>query len=145
MARRTLRVRAYTTRTPKIKWLAYSVHVRWKIISRRPVWQPLFSLHYFHYDLRQSSSGIQVYLLPFAFLDASELQKEMKSVTELKNGCYKGYSLQAFAKAIVIQYRNDLPETAKCAKLHFASPFPRPSVNVVLACRTGWRASLEIA
>ena len=55
---------ARRTRTPKIKWLVNNVHVRRKIISRRAVWQPLFSLHYFHYDLCQSGSGIQVYLLP---------------------------------------------------------------------------------
>jgi len=48
----------------KMAGVLYTVHVRRKIISWRAVWQPLFSLHYFHYDLFQSGSGIQVYLLP---------------------------------------------------------------------------------
>jgi len=49
---------------PKIKWLAYTVYIRRKIISRRVVDNHSSGLHYFHYDLCQSGSGIPVYLTP---------------------------------------------------------------------------------
>ena len=52
---------AWHTLTPKIKCLVYTVQVR---RNRRAVWQLLFNLHYFHYDLCQSGSGIQVYFSP---------------------------------------------------------------------------------
>ena len=60
---------ARRTRTPNIKWLAYTVHVRRNIISRRAVWQPLFT--FIMNDLCQLGSGIPVYLSPVIPLSVS--------------------------------------------------------------------------
>ena len=70
----------------------------------------------------QTALYIESLAKKFTFLDASELGKEMKSVTDLKNGCYKGYSLQAFAKAVLLRHQSDLPQTAKLCEIALCVP-----------------------
>jgi hypothetical protein len=50
------------------------------------------------------------------------LTLEMGSVRDLKKGCYKGLSMQAFARAILTRHNEELPQTAKLCEIALCIP-----------------------
>jgi hypothetical protein len=66
---------------------------------------------------------IEIVARKFGFVvDTAALGLEMAAVRALKNGCYKCYSMQAFAKAILTRHCTDLPETSKLCEIAMCIP-----------------------
>ena len=50
------------------------------------------------------------------------LTREMGSVRDLKKGCYKGLSMQAFARAIITRHNEEIPQIAKLCEIALCIP-----------------------
>lgn len=55
-------------------------------------------------------------------IHVAELSREMQTVSDLKSGCYSGYSMQAFAKALILRHSAELPQAAKLSELALCIP-----------------------
>ena len=55
-------------------------------------------------------------------IDVAELWQEMQTVSDLKSGCYSGYSMQAFTKALILRHSAELPQAAKLCEIALCIP-----------------------
>jgi hypothetical protein len=66
------------------------------------------------------------------FINVPVLGAEMLVVDSLKNGCYRRYTMQNFAKAILLRHQHELPEVAKLCEIALCIPVS------TTACKRGF-------
>lgn len=56
------------------------------------------------------------------FIDVPVLGAEMLVVDSMKSGCYRHYTMQNFAKAVLLRHQHELPEVAKLCEIALCIP-----------------------